>query len=157
MRDDQLIQLLVKNGTDVSSNIQLAVSQGDETLIHILLKGQPSVAVVSEALLAVFRIEDLSKRLRVVSQLLSAGADIHSDGGKAILLAAQYYDLAALDILLERHLRVNASLPQRWLLGIREKGSTSARNSSALGVTGGEVSKALIFIWTREPQNLDLF
>jgi hypothetical protein len=100
MTDEKLLQLLVDKGAAVDSHIQPAAGRGDEVLLDILLKGRPSVRVISQSLLSALKLLDTSTRLLILHLLLDSGADVNYKNGKAIFEATKAYQLSSLDLLL---------------------------------------------------------
>jgi hypothetical protein len=158
-RDERLIQLLVESGARVDPHLEAAVEKGDESLLRILLIGQPSIQAASEALLASLDIPGQEKRSRIIGLLFAAGADVNFQGGRAILRATKYCDLASLDVLLQAR-------PKAESLGGAFVAATTiqdfrvqheiCRKLIEAGATGNEVNEALVRAVDQKSENTEL-
>jgi hypothetical protein len=157
MRKDQMIQVLISYGADGSSTISAAVAVGDETLLHLLLGGQPPVPTLSEALPISVTLQDVDRRWRITRLLLEQGADVNYNGGEAILQATKQSDMLSLDMLLERRPQ-GPSLSRAFASALSQPDSNNRLEACqkliTAGATGEEVNRGLTVAITVEYQNI---
>ncbi|ETS82916.1 hypothetical protein PFICI_04792 [Pestalotiopsis fici W106-1] len=87
-RDERLIALLLRSNADVNFNegagITAAIAQKDVSLLHRLLKSNPTPQIAAKALPRAMEVQDPVKRGQMVGMLIDAGA---SQGGPEISTA----------------------------------------------------------------------
>jgi ankyrin repeat protein len=158
LRDERLIQLLVEKGAEVDPHLEAAVCQGDENLVRMLLIGGPSVQVLSQSLILSLELQDASKRVLIVKQLLDAGADVNYDNGLVILRATQDKFGESLELLLH-FCPVPLSLEAAFssATAMKDPGQRYSFCQKLLnaGATGTVVNKALIVAVQQQPQNTE--
>ncbi|KAE9382018.1 hypothetical protein N431DRAFT_476739 [Stipitochalara longipes BDJ] len=155
--EDQMIRILISKGADGSQTIGAAAAAGDETLLNMLLDGDPPVLALSEALPEAVAFRDTEIRRRLTRMLLEKGADVNHCKGEAIFRATKLFDMHVLDMLLDR--RPHApSLNQAFASALAQLDSTKrfevCQKLIHAGATGDEVSKGLAIAITTENQNL---
>jgi len=70
-RSNRIIELFVRNGANVNGQpLIMAVSQGSADILHILLKGNPSVGTSSAAITVAMKQQDKSARFQLIRLLL---------------------------------------------------------------------------------------
>lgn len=108
-RDERLIALLLRSHADVNFNegagITAAIAQKDLSLLHRLLKSNPTPQTASKAITRAMEVQDPAKRSQMVGMLLDAGA--HQGGPEvsnalAALLQTDPVDKNLLMMLLQR-------------------------------------------------------
>ena len=156
-REDQMIRILVSKGADGSQTIGAAAAAGDETLLTMLLDGNPPVLALSEAAPEAVAFRDMEVRQRLTRMLLDKGADVNHCGGEGIFRATKLFDMHVLDMLLER--RPHApSLNRAFASALAQPDSQSRFEACQklihAGATGDEVSKGLAIAITTENQNI---
>lgn len=157
-QEDQMIQILISYGADGSSTISAAVAIGDETLLRMLLAGQPPEPKLSEALPLSVALRDPTTRSKLIRMLLEKGADVNYDGGEAMLLATKVFDMPSLDMLLERRPRA-PSLSRAFATSLNIPDSNNrfeaCQKLMNAGAVGNEVNKGLTIAVTSEYQNVE--
>ncbi|KAG9237003.1 hypothetical protein BJ875DRAFT_191720 [Amylocarpus encephaloides] len=159
MRDERLLEILVEAGAAVEPHIEPTVFKGDNILLGILLRGNPSTSITSQSLLTALKYEDENIRSRLLFLLLDAGADGGHNRGRAILQATQQYDLISLNVLL-RSPPHPESLDTSFAAAMSNTSTKECRKLCeillAAGATGAEVHKGLIHVVEYRPSSLRL-
>ncbi|PMD32806.1 hypothetical protein L207DRAFT_590496 [Hyaloscypha variabilis F] len=156
-REDQMIRILVSKGADGSQTIGAAAAAGDETLLSMLLDGNPPVPALSEALPEAVAFRDTETRRRLNRMLLDKGADVNYGEGEAIFRATKLFDMHVLDTLLERRpqpLSLNRAFASALAQPESNRRFEACQKLIHAGAAGDEVSKGLAIAITTENQNI---
>ncbi|KAH9215048.1 hypothetical protein DL95DRAFT_523587 [Leptodontidium sp. 2 PMI_412] len=157
-KEDRIVYILVSDGADVDTTIGSAVAAGEENLLHMLLEGNPPAPALSDALPIAIATRDTLLRRRLAQMLLRKGADVNTGNGQPILEATKLFDMALLDMLLERRPHVT-SLNRAFAVALSYSDSNhrfeACQKLINAGATGEEVNKGLIIAMTVEHHNID--